>query len=347
MKTTLLLFSFFFYFFGFTQSKKEQIEVLNFSIDSLNKVVLTERKVNQDQVKEIEELTKKDLANHTEISQLKKELSFAIETIDRLKSDLEKANICNQFWNYSSYTSLSDLNKLQSCIAPNLTKSEFYKYYYEVFLLKQLRSNFNLINISDIVLLQLLKERRNSLQNAYPLGEEEKTEIVTKVISLDRIFVTEKYNSQYSTLSELFIQALFNHYFAGMSDEYNIEQFDNYVVTFYNLSGAGSEANQTKLYQIKNNSIEEINLYAYILEGIGQKMVKHFGKDCRISSDFSLKKINNSYEVSCTVYKAYDPDCCGSGYIKFTTSDFLEFDINSLMYGYDNGNNSVNSWKRY
>ena len=347
MKTTLLLFTFCFYFFGFTQSKKEQIEVLNFSIDSLSKVLLTERKVYQDLLKEIEELTKKDLANQNEISQLKKELSAANETIERLNSDFEKATICNQFWNYSSYSSLSDLNKLQSCITPNLTKSEFYKYYYEVFLLKQLRSNFNLINISDIVLLQLLKERRNSMQNAYPLGEEEKTEIVSKVISLDRIFVTEKYNSQHSTLSELFIEALFNHYFAGMSDEYTVEQFDNYVVTFYNLSGAGSEANQTKLYEIKNNSIEEINLYDFILVDIGQKMVKHFGKDCRISSDFSLKKINNKYEVNCKVFKVDDPGCCGSGYVKFTTSNFLEFDINSLMYSYDNGNNSVNSWKQY
>lgn len=347
MKTTLLLFTFCFYFFGFTQSKKEQIEALNLSIDSLNKVVLTERKVNQDLVKEIEELTKKDLANQNEISQLKKELSVASEKIDKLNSDLEKATICNQFWNYASLSDLNNLNKLQSCIAPNLTKSEFYKYYYEVSLLKQLRSNFNLSNISDIVLLQLLKERRNSMQNAYPLGEEEKSEIVNKVISLDRIFVTEKYNSQNSIPSELFIEALFNHYFAGMSDEYTIEQFDNYVVTFYNLSGAGSEANQTRLYEVKNNSIEEINLYDYLLEGIGQKMVKYFGKDCRISSDFSLKKINNNYEVNCAVYKADDPDCCGSGYIKFTTSNFLEFDINSLMYGYDNGNNSVNSWKQY
>jgi len=347
MKTKLLLFNLCFYFFGFSQSKKEQIEILNFRIDSLNKVIVFERGINHDNVREIKELTKKELANQNEISQLKKELNAANENIDKLNSYLEKATICNQFWNYSSYTSLSELNKLQSCIDPNLTKSEFYKYYYEVYLLKQIRSNFNLINISDIVLLQLLKERRNSMQSTYPLDEEQKTEIINKVTSLDRIFITEKYNSQNSALSESFVEALQNQYFAGMSDEYSIEQFDNYIVTFYNLSGAGSEANRTRLYEVKNNAIEEIKLYDYLLESIGQKMVKYFGKDCRISSDFSLKKINNKYEVKCAIYKADDPDCCGSGYIKFTTSNFLEFDINSLMYGYDNGNQSVNIWKQY
>jgi hypothetical protein len=310
-------------------------------------VIVFERGINHDNVREIKELTKKELANQNEISQLKKELNAANENIDKLNSYLEKATICNQFWNYSSYTSLSELNKLQSCIDPNLTKSEFYKYYYEVYLLKQIRSNFNLINISDIVLLQLLKERRNSMQSTYPLDEEQKTEIINKVTSLDRIFITEKYNSQNSALSESFVEALQNQYFAGMSDEYSIEQFDNYIVTFYNLSGAGSEANRTRLYEVKNNAIEEIKLYDYLLESIGQKMVKYFGKDCRISSDFSLKKINNKYEVKCAIYKADDPDCCGSGYIKFTTSNFLEFDINSLMYGYDNGNQSVNIWKQY
>ena len=61
--------------YSFSQNKKEQIEALNFSIDSLNNVVSNEKMTIQSKTKEIEELLKKDLLNQKEITKLNKSLN--------------------------------------------------------------------------------------------------------------------------------------------------------------------------------------------------------------------------------------------------------------------------------
>ena len=75
------------------QNKKEQIDALNFSIDSLNNVVSNEKMTIQSKTKEIEELLKKDLLNQKEITKLNKSLNDISELNEKLKLEIEKKNI--------------------------------------------------------------------------------------------------------------------------------------------------------------------------------------------------------------------------------------------------------------
>lgn len=112
---------------------------------------------------EIDALNKQDKANKQEIDRLTKEVTRLNDPMKTLQAELEKATICNQFTNFKSFTKLGDLNKIQSCAPPSKIKSDFYLYYYEVALLKELRSSFNVSGLSDITLLDLLYERRKAI----------------------------------------------------------------------------------------------------------------------------------------------------------------------------------------
>ena len=110
MKTTLLLFTFCFYFFGFTQSKKEQIDQLNLHADSLQNIIDVksaailnfELQINQNQI-QIKELQEKyktlDLQSTNLIAVLNKRV---IQLSDSLKStmyDLSKYSEQRDFSN--------------------------------------------------------------------------------------------------------------------------------------------------------------------------------------------------------------------------------------------------------
>lgn len=97
-----------------SQNKKEQIEAMNFSIDSLNNVVSNERINIQNRTKEIEVLSKKDLSNQTEISKLKNDLenlhkreNLNEQTIIELRNQIDL---------------ISKKNKLKNCIVINSDK---------------------------------------------------------------------------------------------------------------------------------------------------------------------------------------------------------------------------------
>ena len=79
--------------FSIAQNKKEQIDALNFSIDSLYNVVSNEKMTIQSKTKEIEELLKKDLLNQKEITKLNKSLNDISELNEKLKLEIEKKNI--------------------------------------------------------------------------------------------------------------------------------------------------------------------------------------------------------------------------------------------------------------
>lgn len=325
------------------QSKKEKIESLNLSLDSLNQVVKSERSISFEKTKEIndlkkqiEVLNKNEIAKQSEIDRLKSELA-------QLNNELEQSKVCNKFLNYSYYTSLKELNHLQMCSPPSLVKADFYRHYYEVILLTQIRNDFNVSNLSDFVLLDLFKERRKSILSVQ-FDQKDESEIISIVTELDRQFKADNYSDQRTSLTDAFLELLYKFYFNQLSNEYNVEVHDRFVLTFYNLNGAGTEGNVTALYEIKNNTIHLINVYNDILSKIETMMVKHFGKDCNISRDFSITKVNGSYEVKCTIGK-FDEYWNGSGEIKFLTNDFVNY--NSLMWGLKNSNGVVVNWKPY
>jgi hypothetical protein len=112
---TIIIFS------TFSQNKKEQIEELNYSIDSLNNVVSNERINIQNKTKEIEAFSKKDLSNQIEISMLKSEFNEANLKIPSLDSVT--------FFNFSNLLSVVEMDKLYKCLPPSLIKAEFYKNY--------------------------------------------------------------------------------------------------------------------------------------------------------------------------------------------------------------------------
>ena len=338
--------------YGYSQNKKEQIEALNFSIDSLQEVIKTEKTISQEKSSEIENLKKQvealnlnDKKSQLKIENASTEIKQLHEDISKLKSDLESAKICNQFMNYSSITSLADLNEIQSCAKASTLKADFYCHYYEVFLLQQLRQDFNLGDLSDVVLLDLLQIRRKEI-GLRKFDQLEESEIINNVINLDKQFISEKYSKEKMILSQTFSDLLKTHYYNELSEEYIINVYDKFILTFYNLNGAGTESNVTQLYEIKNNIILPIDVYENILVNIESKMVKHFGKECIINRDFTITKINGQYQVECNIGRADDPLCCGSGSIKFLTTDFITYNYNSLMWG-NRTNGDVVSWKAY
>jgi len=82
------------------QSKKEQIEILNKRVDSLNQVVSSERKINQDKSTKISELTNTITNLESSIKSLNSDLS-------KLSSELQQSNT-------ESATKSQDLAKLQT-----------------------------------------------------------------------------------------------------------------------------------------------------------------------------------------------------------------------------------------
>jgi len=126
----------------------------------------------------------------------------------------------------------------------------------------------------------------------------------------------------------------------------SIEVINNYILFFYNLSGMRA-GNHTRLYELKNQSLKEVNVYDNFQALLGQKMVKHFGKDCYLGPDFQIKSYGSRMDVIFSVYKADDAECCSSGFVKFSTVDFISIEPSTLMVGKNAGDGSVHSWKQY
>lgn len=89
-------------FVGFlnAQSKKEQIEILNKRVDSLNEVVGSERKINLDKSTKISELT-------NTITNLESSISSLTNNVSKLTSDLQTSKT-------ETATKMQEISKLQS-----------------------------------------------------------------------------------------------------------------------------------------------------------------------------------------------------------------------------------------
>jgi len=89
MKFQLLIFFFFLFSFVFSQSKKQQIEILNKKMDSLNQILRSERNSNFDKVNSLNN----SIVNlENRISNLKIQITKHNDSIVELKKEFDKKN---------------------------------------------------------------------------------------------------------------------------------------------------------------------------------------------------------------------------------------------------------------
>lgn len=94
--------------FAYSQNKKEQIEAMNYTIDSLNKVVVTERALSEDRLNQITELSQKDKSNQALISGLKNSNDSLLIEENNLKNSLKISR--EQYLKMANYLQSKELN---------------------------------------------------------------------------------------------------------------------------------------------------------------------------------------------------------------------------------------------
>jgi uncharacterized protein (TIGR02145 family) len=117
-------------FYSFSQSKKEQIEVLTSRVDSLNRALNSERKINSDKTTQITTLNKKISILESDISDLNKKMNSLTNELTMNKSNLdtkEQELIKLQSELHTKADSLMlmriELNKLKPAPEPILTNN--------------------------------------------------------------------------------------------------------------------------------------------------------------------------------------------------------------------------------
>lgn len=332
------------------QSKKEQLEFLNSKIDSLTRMLTFEKslsKIQSDSIYSQSEIIsnlnsiiqKKDqllLTNKEELNKLNQEISL-------LQKDLALSINCNDFVYFPKYNSLEKLDSIQNCVNPSFIKAQFYRHYFNLLLFRELKLNETLEGISYEIIMQLIKYREQYL-NQYHLLFSEESEVLKSVISLDEQFYFYKSENQKLNETGAFYNELKDFYFGNESDEFIISNYGKYILTFFNLAGATTEANVTQLFEIKNDSIIPVDVYENLLSNLESKIKNKFGKNAFLSRDFQILSNNHQMELQCAIIKDGDPFCCGTAKIKLLTNDFLYYKENSLMYGEVENNGNVKKW---
>jgi hypothetical protein len=335
------------------QNKKEQLLFMQKEIDSINSLLLKEKERNS-----VLEIVHTNLTNDfIVLKNLKTEKEIKLSELETELSALKKVNIeleneriqltnCNKLLNLYNLTNIHDLNEIQFCAKSSTLISDFYIYYYEVWVLSELKKNLSSQNkIEDGVLLEILRNRRGFYASPDPRN----AVISEKINTLDSIFLAENYSTLTTKLTDEFIEKLTDFYLynIGLSDEYLMKIYGDYVWTFYNLSGAGTEPNTTQLYKIHGNDQMYVPVYENLLEPAEKYLTKHFGKGCFISHDFHIEQQNDGFLISCTVYKFDDPLCCGSGKATIFTHDFNSFNLSTLKWGVKTNSGEVKVWHHY
>ena len=93
---------------AYSQNKKDQIDALNFKLDSLNQVVKTERALSEDRLNQIFELSQKDKANQMEISQLKSTNDSLLIEVNNLRNSLVSSQ--EKYLKMTNYLGSPELN---------------------------------------------------------------------------------------------------------------------------------------------------------------------------------------------------------------------------------------------
>jgi hypothetical protein len=322
---------------SFSQSKKEQIEILKNRIDSLNVVAENERNFNY--IKE-QEFNSKISGYESQITSLKTTISNINKNLylNELKNDkLSKAIY------YKDFNSIEELNEIQKVIKPSLTKSDFYKYYFEKLTVNELKKRNGFNSYSDTIISKLISMSGEELKNMMIY---KKNDILKNVNKIDSLFNKKKLNIEDYFDSDFYVYLASNYY----CNDYYVDLkdwiiVDNLVNITYNVSGMDA-GNRTNLFKIEDNDVNEIDL-SYIFQKVAMKMQSHVGKGCYINynrTGLIINKIGNEYEITQTLYKMDDSMCCPSYFVKFTTKTFYDFDEKTIMY---QKNIENSKWLRY
>jgi hypothetical protein len=252
---------------------------------------------------------------------------------------------CDKALYYRDMNSIEELGAIQSCIKPSITKSEFYKYYFEKLLANRLRSVKGFNGFSDKALSRVVYLCIHSLTKP----SFETSDVLENVKKIDGFFSKEKLDLSkpnyyegdlYKALAENYVDS---HFIFYEPELINAEL----VMVYYNVGGMGA-GDAHKLLKITKDEV--IMMYPdLMLSDVTRKMEKFFGAGCYdgfFRNGMDIKKAGTGYEITVPYYTAKDASCCPSKVVKFTTEDLYDIDVNSLMYGDAIDNGKVN-WKKY
>jgi hypothetical protein len=252
---------------------------------------------------------------------------------------------CDKALYYRDMNSIEELEAIQDCIKPSITKSEFYKYYFEKVLANRLRAAKGFNGMTDKALSRLIYLCIHSLTTpSFETGE-----VLANVKKIDSFFSKEKLDlskpdyyegNLYKALAENYVDSHFIFYEPQLIE-------GEFIMVYYNVGGMGS-GDAHKLLKITKDEVTP--MYPdLLLSDVTKKMEKFFGQGCYdgfFRNGMEIKKAGTGYEVTVSYYTAKDASCCPSKVVKFTTEDFYDINVNSLMYGDAIDKGKVN-WKKY
>lgn len=337
----------------FGQSKKEQIEALNVTIDSLHTVLSNTRN--------------KSTADIHSLNDKMKEISDELTTLkslnNKLTNELNEANSkiphpdCASFFNFSNLISIVEMDKIYKCIPPSLIKAEFYKRYYEILAIEFIQEE-QPTNLSKEQLINLFHTIESTKSN------KNLKDVISETSELDRLL--ENYLNGNVDSESLFHAALYwfygdGHFGLGDTDENGklITQFQNsteyvfpeiyvsriknYIIcTAFNAGQAG-DFPHGGIYEIYGNQFREVLEAETLINTIESKLEKIFGSNCYSIIPYGeIELVNSQFQITLPIYSANDATCCNSGFCKFTTSDFLSYE--SLFYSLNKGENQPLKW---
>lgn len=337
----------------FGQSKKEQIEALNVTIDSLYSLLSNTRNKS---VADIHSLNDK-------IKQISDEITTLKTLNNKLTMELDEVNskipppVCASFFNFSNLLSVVEMDKLYKCVPPSLIKAEFYKRYYEILAIEFIEDE-QPTNLSKVQLINLFHtiEHRNSNKSL--------KDVISETSELDLLM--ENYKNGNVNSKSVFHEALFRFYFEesfGLVDtlenvnsitefEYStdlifpsmyISRIKDYIIcTAFNAGQAG-DFPHGGIYEINENQFREVWEAEILIGKIESKLEKIFGSNCYSVIPYGkIELVNSQFQITLPIYSANDATCCNSGYCKITTSDFWSYE--SLFYSRNEGDEQPLKW---
>jgi hypothetical protein len=250
---------------------------------------------------------------------------------------------CDKALYYRDMNSIKELDSVEKFIQPSITKSEFYKYYFERLLVNRVKALKDFSSFSDKAISQLIYLSFHGREKP-PF---EKNEILENVKTIDNLFSKEKidFSNPAYYESKLYKALATNYISPYFILEEPVIMAGDLILVSYNVGGTGA-SDGNKLFKITKDEVNEVYLDG-LFHDVSVKMEKVFGKGCYDGfsrNGINIKKAGDKYEIIVSYYTSKDAGCCPSKMVKFITEDFYEFDQNSLQYGEAN---EKMIWKKY
>lgn len=338
----------------FGQSKKEQIEALNVTIDSLHTVLSNTRN--------------KSTADIHSLNDKMKEISDELTTLkslnNKLTNELNEANSkiphpdCASFFNFSNLISIVEMDKIYKCIPPSLIKAEFYKRYYEILAIEFIQEE-QPTNLSKEQLINLF----HTIE--YRISNRSLKDAISETRELDRLL--ENYLNKDGNSESIFYQALYLFYkeqsfglgetdengelitqFQYSSNEYvfpemHISRIEDYIICAAYNAGQAGDFPHGGIYEIDKNQFREVWQAETLINKIESKLEKIFGSNCYSIIPYGeIELVNSQFQITLPIYSANDATCCNSGFCKITTSNFWSYE--SLFYSRNEGEDQPLKW---